>query len=452
MISDEALVQSLSGIVGSEHVLAGEAARSFAIDGKAPRAVVSPASVEEVSAVMLLAHAEGLKVIPRGNGTKMGLGALPEQVHLIIVLTRMNRLVDHEPADMTATFEAGMTLKEAQAILGRNGQCLALDPPHSDTATIGGILATNSSGPWRLRYGTSRDLVLAVQVVHADGKVTKGGAKVVKNVAGYDMSKLYIGSLGTLAIIVAVSFRLYPKTAFEGTYLAPFASIDSVWEVAAGILDSPIVASAVEILNPEASRHAAGLSGLPWGENLYSLAVAVGSVRREAVDAQLGRVKQICSQAGISEGHLLIGQPHDQFWQMTRDPRWDSGPRALLKASVLPNQLVQGVKLAEEIAGREGLGVEIISDAGSGIIRTYLFGKSSSTEEFTRNVAEVVHRLRTFALESEGSLVVLEAPTEVKNKLDIWGPVGKTLTLMQSLKAQFDPGRILNPGRFVGGI
>jgi glycolate oxidase FAD binding subunit len=452
MLSKEALVQQLSNLVGREHVVAGKAALPYSVDMTAPMAVVFPESVNEVSAIMAFASAEGLKIVPRGSGTKMGFGRVPEQLHVVLALSRLNGMVDHEPADMIATFQAGTPLREAQALLARNGQRIALDPPFADLATIGGILATNSSGPLRLRYGTSRDLVLAIRVVHADGKVTKGGAKVVKNVTGYDMNKLYIGSLGTLAIIVEATFRLFPSPAFEKTYLAAFASIDTAQKVIAKILDSRVVASAVELLNPEASCQVAEQTGIAWKSGSYGLAVAVASVRREAVEAQLVTVRQLCDEAGDSEGDLLNDQVQATFWRMTRDIGLGDGPRAVLKASVRLTRVGEGMRLGQEVAAKLGLGLGIVSEAGSGIIRYYLSGDTDSYERFEQGVAETVKRLRTFAQEAEGSLVVLEAPAKVKGKLDVWGSVGNALPLMQRLKEQFDPERVLNPGRFVGGI
>ncbi|MFQ5883379.1 MAG: FAD-binding oxidoreductase [Candidatus Methylomirabilales bacterium] len=452
MLSEEALVQRLSDLVGAEHVVAGEGALAYSVDKRVPTAVAFPASVDEVSAIMAFSSAERLKIAPRGSGTKMGVGGVPEQVHLVLALSRLNGVVDHEPADMIATFQAGSLLREAQATLAQNEQFIALDPPYADLATIGGILATNSSGPRRLRYGTSRDLVLAVRVVHADGKITKGGAKVVKNVTGYDMNKLYIGSLGTLAIIVEATFRLFPLPAFEKTYLAAFASLDAARGVVARILDSPVVASALELFNPEASRQVAERAGLPWPKEGYGLAVAVGSVRREAVDAQLRTVRGFCGEAGIAEGHLLDNQVHETFWRVTRDFRLSDGPRAVLKASVLLTKVAEGMRLGQEVVTKQGLGLGIVSEAGSGIIRYYLTGDTTSPERFQQGVIEAVERLRAFAQEAEGSLVVLEAPPQLKSNVDVWGSVGNALPLMQGLKEQFDPERVLNPGRFVGGI
>ncbi len=452
MLSDETLVHRLGGLVGGEHVVAGSEASRYAVDGRAPRAVAFPGSAEEVSAVMAFASAEWLKVVPRGSGTKMALGGIPARVDLVLALSRLGGIVDYEPADMTAAFRAGTRLQEAQEILGRNGQFIALDPPDADAATIGGILATNSSGPRRLRYGASRDLVIATRLVHADGKVTKAGAKVVKNVTGYDLNKLYIGSLGTLAIIVEATFRLYPVPAVEKTYLAPFASLDGIKRLVASILDSPLVPFAVELMNVEASRRVAAAAGLPWPEGNYGLAFAVGSVRREAVDAQLETVRRMSREAGGADGHMLEGGPHDAFWRATRDFALGDGLQAVLKASVLLTKVAEAVRVGEEVAGQHGLGLGVISEAGSGIVRYYLTGDPALPERFQQAVVESVSRLRAFAQEAEGNLVILKASPEVKSRVDVWGPVGKALPLMQRSKAEFDPQGILNPGRFVGGI
>jgi len=451
MLSEAALSQRLSDLVGREHVVAGLEASPYAVDGKAPLAVVLPGSVEEVSATLAFASAEGLKVIPWGSGTKMAFGGIPERVDLVLVLSRLNRGVDHEPADMTATFQAGTLLKEAQAVLGRNGQFIALDPPYADRATLGGILATNSSGPRRLRYGASRDLVIAIRVVHANGIATKGGAKVVKNVTGYDMNKLYIGSLGTLAIIVEATFRLHPLPAVEKSYLAAFESVDVARKAVARILDSPLVPFAVELLNPEASHRVAEQAGPPWPKGRYGLAIAIGSVRPEAVDAQLETVRRLCREAGSPEGHLLDGRAHEAFWLATRDFALGDGLQAVLKASVLLTKVAEAIRLGEEVAAQQGLAVGVVSEAGSGIIRFYLAGDPASPERFHQAVAESVSRLRAFAQEAEGSLVILKAPIEVKTRVDVWGLPAKALPFMQRPKLEFDPQRILNPGRFVGG-
>src|SRR5574341_1781747 len=207
-MDSERLTGRLVEIVGADHLLTAESCFPYAVDDHAPKMVAFPGDAQELSEVMKLASSEGLSVIPWGSGTTIGLGGVPARVDLVVGLTRLNRIIDHEPGDLTATLQAGILLCEAQASLSRSGQFLPFDPAGYKRATIGGILATNSSGPWRHRYGTARDLVIGIRVVHADGTITKGGAKVVKSVSGYDMNKLYIGSLGTLGIILEATFKL----------------------------------------------------------------------------------------------------------------------------------------------------------------------------------------------------------------------------------------------------
>src|SRR2546427_752215 len=439
MLSEGALIQRLSDLVGADHIVAGPGAAPYVVDGKLARAVVLPGSVEEVSTTMAFASAEGLKVIPWGSGTKMALGGIPDRVDLVVVLSRLNGVVDYEPADMTATFRAGTLLKEAQATLGRNGQFIGLDPPYADLATLGGILATNSSGPRRLRYGASRDLVIAIRVVHADGKVTKGGAKVVKNVTGYDMNKLYIGSLGTLGIIVEATFRLHPMPAVERTCLASLDSVDAARDVVARILDSPLVPFAVELLNPEASRRVAEQAGLPWPKARCGLAVAIGSIRPEAVDAQLETVRRLCREAGAAEGHVLEGQVHDAFWRATRGFALGDGLPVVLKARGVLTKGADAGRGGEGGAGKHGFRLGVASGAGGGIIRYHLAGEAASDERFRQGVAEAVNRLRAFAQEAEGNVVVLDAPPEVKSRVDVWGLAGEGLPFVRRTEGRVRP-------------
>jgi glycolate oxidase FAD binding subunit len=461
-------------LVGEKHTMAGDGVSAYTVDGKVPEAVVFPASVEEVSAIMTLASAEGLRVVPRGSGTKITLGAVPDGVDLVLGLSRLNALITHEPGDMTATFQAGILLSEAQELLGRSGQFIALDPPYTDRATLGGVLATNSSGPRRLRYGSARDLLIAIRVVQADGKIIKGGAKVVKSVSGYDMNKLFIGALGTLGIIVEATFRLYPVPKVEKTYLIPFPSVDDASEVVARILDSSLVPSAVELLCPVASSQVVAEVALPWPKDHYGLAVAIGSVSPEAVNAQLEVLVRISKHGSAHEGTRLEGQVHDTFWRATRDISMGDHFQAVLKASVTLTKVAEAVRLGEKVAARLGLGLAVVSEAGSGIIRyhladqgdsprgvlapveTFQLGRAATPQGephgFQQGVVEAVKQLRTFAQDCGGSLVVMEAWPEVKGNVDVWGSVGSALPLMQGLKKQFDPQRILNPGRFVGGI
>ncbi len=452
------LARTLEGIVGADHVQADGEARGYAVDGVVPAAVVFPGSVEEVAAVLAACSQARAAVVPWGGGTSMGLGAVPAKVDVVLGLARLNHVIDHEPGDMTSTVQAGMVLQAYQALLGRHRQWLALDPPAADRATIGGLLAANASGPRRLRYGTARDLLIGERMVHADGTITKGGAKVVKNVTGYDMNKLYVGSLGTLGVIVEATFRLYPLPPAERTWLGCFPTADKARETIAKILDSPLVPSALELLNATAAAEVGRRSGVDAGKGAAVLAVAVASVP-EAVEAQLRTAQRLGRDAGGDEGQLLDGDAHERLWGAVRDfAAGPSGPgqgapqnvtTMVLKASVLLAKVADAMWQGESIAAKQGLRVAVISEAGTGIVRYYC--QAEGADPFTR-LAGAVAPLRAFATEARGSLVVLQAPPQVKAAVDVWGSVGDGFPLMRGLKEQFDPDRILNPGRFVGGL
>jgi len=444
------LARTLEGIVGAGHVRVDGEAHRYAVDGVVPTGVVLPGSVEEVSAVLASCSQAGAAVVPWGGGSSMGLGGIPQRVDVVLCLSRLNQVLDYEPGDMTSTVQAGMVLREYQARLKSQGQFLALDAPEETRATIGGILAANVSGPRRIRYGSARDLLIGVRVAHADGTVTKGGAKVVKNVTGYDMNKLYVGSLGTLGVIVEATFRLYPLPPAEHTWVAPFPTAGKARQVIAKILDSPLVPSAVELLNQSAAVEVGRRSGAIAEPRGCLLAVAAASVP-EAVGAQLEQVRRMGKEAGGGDGQMLDGETHERFWTAVRNFSYGDGGSMVLKAGVLIDKVADAVAEGERVAGAQGLSVAIISEAGTGIVRYHLRAEGAGAERFKRLV-EVVAPLRTFATDAKGSLVVLQAPPEVKAQVDIWGPIGETLGLMRGLKEQFDPGRILNPGRFVGGL
>jgi glycolate oxidase FAD binding subunit len=440
-------------IVGGEGLVpAGPARAAFAVDGVAPGVVAQPATVEELSALLRAAHEAGATVVPWGGGTKQTLGATPPRVDLVVGLGRMARLLEHEPADLTASFQAGMRLAEVNAALGRANQWLALDPPHLDRCTVGGVLATNSSGPRRLRYGTARDLVIGVRVVHADGTVTKGGAKVVKNVTGYDMNKLYIGSLGTLAVIAEVTVKLSPRPVEEQTWVVQLPSLDAAAGLVARTLDSHLVPTALELVTPGAARALPGNVGGPR-EGGVLLAAAFGGIPDE-VRAQLAWVREAAAAAGARDERVVEGEAQEAFWDAVRNfPRrlgqGDEREWAVAKASLVITAVPTLLAAAESLRARHGLAeVAATAEAGSGSARVALAGPAERLAAALRDLREVARS----GGKNAGHLVIEAAPAAVKRAVDPWGPVGPPLRLMQALKDQFDPDRRLNPGRFVGGI
>ena len=222
MSSLNQLCEDLVQIVGDAGMLPDDQLNHYAIDGIDPQAVVLPRSTHEIQEVLGYAADRELSVITAGGGTKLGIGNPPEGVDLILSTSRLDQVLEYEPADLTVTVEAGIRLAALQAKLAEHGQYFPLDPPYADRCTIGGITATNASGPSRLRFGSARDLVLGMRVVQSSGTVVKSGGKVVKNVAGYDLNKLYLGSFGTLGILTEISLKLQPLPEIERTVLLTF--------------------------------------------------------------------------------------------------------------------------------------------------------------------------------------------------------------------------------------
>ena len=243
------LATALQSVVDDKQLLTDAAAAPYAVDDVPPGVVALPDDETQLSDVLRLAGEYDASVFPRGGGSHLRLGATPERVDLVVGIERMRRQLAYEPGDMTTTVQAGMPLGDLQDALKAEGQFVALDPPATAATTIGGVIATNASGPRRLLYGTARDLVLGLGVVGADGTRSKAGGRVVKNVTGYDLTKLYIGSLGTLAVVHELTFKVHPLPAGEVTIGIACAGHDDVAPVQDALLRLPLRLNSLELLN-----------------------------------------------------------------------------------------------------------------------------------------------------------------------------------------------------------
>ncbi|MEW6637737.1 MAG: FAD-binding oxidoreductase [Actinomycetota bacterium] len=417
-------LDELRGIVGSEHVR--EATEDDAVDGVRPACVVEPGSVEETSEVMKLAGATGLSVAPRGSGTKMGWGNPPSSVDLILSTERMNEVIEHVPGDQVVRVQAGMSLRELQRRLSETDQMIAIDPPEKDAgATIGGVVAANSSGPRRYRYGTIRDLIIGIRVVLADGTVAKAGGKVVKNVAGYDLSKLFTGSLGTLGVIAECNFRLHPLPEAARTVAVELSSPEDALGAAQAIMHSQVEASAVE---------------LHWDGRARLLSVLLESIP-EGVEAKEETAAYLLKPFG--EVRALTDEEADGLGPLGM-PGAREGETAI-KVNAPPAELAAVISSLTGAAERRGLGLRIRGHAGTGVTYAGLSGEEGA-------VAELVEEVREIRVRRGGSVVVREAPVSLKRRVGVWGSGGDYLGLTRRVKEKFDPGYTLNPGRFLGGI
>ena len=417
-------LEDLQEIVGEEH--AREATSEDAVDGVAPFFVVEPESIEETSGLMRLANDEGLTVAPRGGGTKTGWGNPPRELDLILSTVRMNEVIEHVPGDQVVRVQAGLDLEALQERLGRSDQMLGLDPSEKDAgATVGGVVAANSSGPRRYRYGTIRDLIIGLTVVLPDGTVAKAGGKVVKNVAGYDLGKLFTGSLGTLGVIVTCNFRLHPRPEAARTVAVELNDTLAAGQAAQALMHSQIFASALE---------------LHWSEDARLLTVLIEGISK-GVDAQAETASYLLRSFG--EVRTLSDEEADHLGPLTPPGAEDE---VAIKVAHPPAELTGVLDSALGAAERRGVTPRITGHAGAGV--TYL-ALSGGKEEAR---VQVVEELREIWVRRGGSVVVRQAPVPVKKRLDAWGPAGDYLGLTRRVKEKFDPRGILNPGRFLGGI
>lgn len=417
--------------------------RNYAVDGLLPRLMVTPANAEQIAGVVALASEHKLTTLARGGGSRMHLGAIPEPFDILIETNKLTRLLEHEAPDLTCQVEAGITLASLQTLLATKGQWLPLDPPDPAQATIGGILASNACGPKRLRYGTARDLVIGLQVVQASGEIARSGGKVVKNVAGYDLNKLYIGSLCTLGIIVEANFKLQPLPANERTLLLTFSNSQDIVQAVIAILGSLLTPSAMELIDAGAASDMSDFFGLTLPTNGYTLALNFeGSLT--TIERQLDEARLIARNNGALLGDDLAGAEQEVFWNGVREHLEGA---VTCKAAILVSQMAHYLQTLEEICRKHRLESAVIAHAGNGILYIEL-RPGDATPRLVAAIAE----LRRQAHEARGSLVVERCPVDLKRRIDVWGEPGANFRLMQRLKEQFDPKGTFVKGRFVGGL
>jgi len=386
-----------------------EAVDGDSVDGVPPGHVARPASTDETAGLLRTAAELDLAVVARGAGTKLTWGTPPERVDLVLDLSRMDAVLDHAAGDLVAVAQAGCPIDRLQETLAAAGQRLAIDGTLPGT-TLGGGIATNSSGPRRMLNGTFRDLMIGTTVVRADGVIAKSGGRVVKNVAGYDLGKLMTGSFGTLGVVTEAVFRLHPLPTASQVLAVDVRDATTAAALVAAVVHSDVVPTAVEVDWP-AGVVAVLLEGTEQG-----------------VESRTAATRTLLTGAGASTVDIAEQLP----------PWWGHHPEGVLLKLTCSLSAVGG--LLQE-AARQGVAVR--GSAGAGV----LYGGLPADAE----VAAAVTVLRAYCLAAGGSLVVLAAPADVRSTVDVWGPV-PALELMRAVKGQFDPHRRLSPGRFVGGI
>lgn len=415
------LHETAASLLGTDVARAG--APADAVEGIVPRTVVAPATAEAVGTILEWASRDRLSVLVRGSGTKLAWGPSPRVIDVLLSTARLNAVIAHRHGDLTATIQSGATLGAVNRTLAQHRQWIPLDPPLADRATIGGIVATNDSGPRRHRYGAPRDLIIGVEFARADGRLAKGGGIVVKNVAGYDLPRLITGSFGSLGVIVSATFKLYPLTAASATLVVDVPSATDLGLLAGRMLSSHLTPTALE-----------------FQTHPLRLVVRFESIPA-SVEQQCEMAGKLVADSGFS-ARAVSGADEDTLWtEHAKVAESDRG--ALLKVSVLQTELAAAIGVIERLAGERGY--VAAGRAGLGVFLVRIFG---DVQLQTR----VVEGLRGALPTGRGSAVVVQGSPELKTMLDVWGPIGDGLPLMQAVKRQFDPAGVLGAGRGPGGV
>ncbi len=419
----DALIGQIDGRAGA--AVARPGTDGDAVDGVVPAVVAEPASPEAAAGVLGWASEHGRSVVVRGGGTKLGWGAPPGAIDVLLSTRRLDALEAHRHGDLTATVQAGAALADVNAALAAHRQWLPLDPPRADRATIGGIVAANDSGPRRQRHGAPRDLIIGMTLARADGTLAKSGGIVVKNVAGYDLARLLTGSFGGLGVILAATFKLAPMAEASRTVRVTLAGTGQIGRVAAALLAQGSTPTALELAWPPAAM-------LVRFESIAAVA------ERQAEQA----AALVRDGGGAAE--VLAAADEVEAWRR-HEARVFGGEETVVKLVVLPGDLAVTLTWLDEASRRHALDCAVIGRAGLGVLYLRLAGPVAAQ-------ASLVRALRERLDAGRGSAVVRRAGRELRSQVDVWGSLGDAFSLMRRVKRQFDPRGILNPGRGPGGL
>ena len=451
----------------------------YAVDGVVPKAVVFPKDTKMVASIVKCACRGGLSIVPWGSGTKMAVGKIPKSVDLVVCTARMNHMLDVDTANLTITVEAGVKFRDIQARLAteedrcylplndlkteagelicsdrsHSGSFLPIDPPFSEKATIGGIVAANSSGPRRLLYGLPRDLVLGVRFVTPTGDIVGAGGKTVKNVSGFDISKLMIGSLGSLGILCEITLRLLPLPESMETLVFTFDSFSDASGFATALLATKLLPAAVEVGNRAALENMDLRADLKLRTGPFSVMVALEAFQEAVI--RMRRELVVMGEHFKATGNIQISEDgHRLFWLAVGELQATAARRFPGLVALQLNYPLSSWKTLFEFADKaltdHGIGHTLLCHAGNSVslINLLLDHRSDGKDKASR----AARRLLAECRKNGGNLVVQGAPSGWKESLPVWGEPGSDLPLMRRIREQLDPSGLMNPGRFAVGV
>lgn len=415
--------------------------RSYNVDGLEPGAVLAPNSYESLANILELANHSRIAVCFEGSGTKVSIGNPPSRLDLIVLTKNLASVLEYVPEDLTISIRAGTKLKDIKKELGKRDQFLPLDPIFPEGATIGGIISANSAGPLRAGYGSVKNSLLGVKVAHADGKISKAGGKVVKNVAGYDLAKLYIGALGTLGCVLEANLKVYPSPESESTLICFSNEHNEMHNYVKGLLGGNTRPVAVELLNRNVLGMMSSYITKSLADHLYCVAVryfgSPSSVTNQAREA--GRIT-----IGQSKTEILLREESAGFWNAF-SPKTSAGRSLAFKASVPRRYVFDIIRKVEE--SLEFYLLNTHAEVSVGLLHFSLQRELQNSEYAM--LSKTLSEIRDTCESVRGNLITDCAPRSLKDCFDAWGTIPPGIALMKQIKEKFDPNNILSPGRFV---
>jgi len=447
------LASRLGDVVGAGHVVTDAASLAvYEVDGRRPSAVLQPSSVAEVAEILRFASAERLALTPTGGRTHLHIGMPPHRYDLALDLSGMNRLLAFEPHDLTLGVEPGITYAELDRKLREKGQFLPLAPPFPERATLGGIVAAAVDTPFRYAHGTARDFLLGLEFVTGEGIVSKSGGRVVKNVTGYDLHKLFIGSLGTLGVITRLNFRTFPLPPAQKMFLAAFADPSGAFALCRAITKSPLQPRVLDILDPGAAgmfvaRGAGFLARDSW------LAIVEAAGHEAVLERHARDLAAMSKEAHAAEFVALDETRRNQLFaylcEFSPFAFAATSSAVIFRIAALPSALPALLEGMRRLADAHALKCAILIRA-LGVV--YLALLPLPDPKLFPELLSCSREIMDLCIILGAAPMIERCPLEMKNALGIWPPSGAEHELAQRLKHVFDPHSILSPGRFRGGI
>lgn len=450
----------LESVIGAARVNATpQYCANYAVDGVIPAAVARSASAAEVVEIVRFAKSEKLALIPCGRRTKLGIGMPPARYDIALDMTALNQIAYYDPGDLTLSVDAGMNLADLLDALAEQRQFLPLTVPFFEQCTVGGTIASGIGSALRHGYGSPRDFLLGAEFVNGAATLTKSGGRVVKNVTGYDLHKLLIGSLGTLGAITRLNFRTFPLPEAYGYLVSTFSFADSMVRFQSMVSKSPLTPSSFDILSPEAAQALAGSAEKSeFGSSTWFSEGAwhafVGFEGSETILCRYtSELMKYAQQCEASSYHFLHNSEEKTLRTGLREllPRMSRcGPAAaIFKIDMLPS-FNPNVTSLSDLAAQSSIPCSVFAHA-SGPLYLALTPEDSSEQTLT-SLAHIASGVFDYPAAHNGSASILFCPTPLKRLINLWGPAKNDAALMRRVKNAFDPESIFAPGRFVAGI